>query len=389
MYACNQVHRCIYLEGENEVKILYITTIGSTMDFFLSFIKELLDEGHTVDIASNFEERKVSECYYQWGCRVYPIATSRSPFSTGNIKAVAQIRKLVEEGNYDIVHCHTPIAAACTRLACRNLRKKGVKVIYTAHGFHFYTGAPLKNWLIFYTIEKLCAAWTDALITINKEDYRRAQEKFRACKVAYVPGVGIDVSKFSDTQIDRAAKRRELGVPEDAFLLCSVGELNDNKNQEVIIRAVAQMNRPDIHYILAGKGSKKDELIQLARELDVERQVHLLGYRQDANELYKASDLFVFSSIREGLPVSVMEAMAAGLAVVSSDNRGCRDLIDADRGTLCNPHDVAAFAREIKAHYDDRAYSQTIGEANAQWVQRLDKSVINKEMKGIYQDAIS
>lgn len=376
-------------QGAETMRILYVTTIGTTTKFFISCIRELLDEGHKVDIASNLEDDQVPECYYRWGCKVYPISTSRSPFSSGNIKAVAQIKKLVEEGSYDIVHCHTPIAAACTRLACRSLRKKGVKVIYTAHGFHFYSGAPVKNWLIFYTIEKLCARWTDVLITINKEDYRRAREKFRARKVAYVPGVGIDVAKFSDTQIDRAAKRRELNVPEDAFLLCSVGELNANKNQEVIIRAMAKLNRPNVHYILAGDGSRKEYLNQLAKELGIEEQVRLLGYRLDANELYKASDLFVFPSIREGLPVSVMEAMAAGLPVVSSANRGCMDLIDEERGKLCNPHDATAFAQEIAAYCDSAALCRRIGEANAQWVQRLDKSAINKEMKGIYQDAIS
>jgi len=371
------------------MRILYVTTIGTTTKFFISCIRELLDEGHTVDIASNLEDDQVPECYYRWGCKVYPISTSRSPFSSGNPRAVTQIKKIVEEGKYDIVHCHTPIAAACTRLACRSLREKGVKVIYTAHGFHFYTGAPLKNWLIFYTIEKLCARWTDVLITINKEDYRRAQEKFHARKVAYVPGVGIDVARFADTRIDRAAKRRELGVPEDAFLLCSVGELNANKNQEVIIRAMSQLECPNLHYILAGDGGKMEHLRRLAEELGLKDRVHLLGYRKDANELYKASDLFVFPSIREGLPVSVMEAMAAGLPVVSSANRGCMDLIDAERGNLCNPHDAAAFAREISDYCNDPDLCRRVGSANALWVQRLDKSVINKEMKGIYQNAVS
>ena len=371
------------------MRILYVTTIAPTMEFFYSYIKELIDAGHTVAISSNLQDDRALSSYYEWGCKVYSIDTSRSPFSIGNLKAIGQIRKIVEEGNYDIVHCHTPIAAACTRLACRSLRKKGVKVLYTAHGFHFYTGAPLKNWLIFYTIEKLCARWTDVLVTINKEDYCRALEKLHACKVVYVPGVGLDVSMFADTQIDRATKRKALGVPEDAFLLCSVGELNENKNQEVIIRAMAKVENSNVHYILAGEGGKKEYLLQLAQALGLGDRVHLLGYRTDANELYKASDLFVHPSIREGLPVSVMEAMASGLPVISSANRGCKDLIDEERGTLCDSYDADAFAREISAYCSSEELCHRIGAANALWVQRMDKSVINKEMKEIYQDAVS
>ena len=280
------------------VKILYITTIGTTMGFFTSYIKDLLAAGHTVDIATNEATSPVRECYSQWGCNIFSISTSRSPFSSGNIKAVGQIKKIVEEGMYDIVHCHTPIAAACTRLACRNLRKKGVKVIYTAHGFHFYTGAPKPNWLIFYPVEKLCGRWTDVLLTINQEDYQRATKSIPAKKVEYVPGVGIAVEKFSGTQIDRAEKRASLGIPEDAFLLCSVGELNANKNHEVVIRAMALLEQQNIHYMVAGVGDRKEHLLQLAQELHLEDRVHLLGYRKDVAELYKTADLFVFPSFR-------------------------------------------------------------------------------------------
>jgi len=368
------------------MKILYITTIGSTMGFFRSFIKELLDQGHTVDIASNLEANATPECYREWGCNLFQISTSRSPFSPGNIKAVGEIKKLVVEGNYDIVHCHTPIAAACTRLACSGLRKKGVKVIYTAHGFHFYTGAPKKNWLIFYTVEKLCARWTDLLITINKEDYARAQAKLPARKVEYVPGVGIDVEKFAGTQIDRNAKRTELGIPEDGFLLCSVGELNANKNHETVIRAMAQLNQLDVHYMIAGIGEKKEHLLQLAQDLHLENRVHLLGYRKDVAELYKAADLFVFPSFREGLPVSVMEAMAAGLPVVASRIRGNVDMIDDIGGFLCAPDDISAFSDAINDFRKDPQLFTKAGLRNASAAKGFDKSEINCMMHKIYDN---
>ena len=152
------------------MKILYVTTIGGTMRFFRSVIKELLDAGHVVDIAANEKTSPVAPCYREWGCTVHQIDPSRSPLNKGNLMAIKQIKKLVTENHYDIVHCHTPVAAMCTRLACRKARKSGTKVFYTAHGFHFYKGAPRKNWLIFYPIEKFCARWTDLLITINKFD---------------------------------------------------------------------------------------------------------------------------------------------------------------------------------------------------------------------------
>lgn len=211
------------------------------MIFFKDLVRELLNEGHTVDIMCNEEQEKVPECYREWGCKIYHHSCTRSPFSKGTFRAIREIREVVKENDYDIVHCHTPIASICTRLACRKLRKNGLRVMYTAHGFHFYKGAPLLNWLLYYPAEKLCARFTDVLITINREDYELAKRKMKAKQVEYVPGVGIDVERFKNTVINKAEKRKELSIPEDAFLLVSVGELNKNKNHEVVIRALVQI----------------------------------------------------------------------------------------------------------------------------------------------------
>ena len=366
------------------MKILYVTTIGGTMVFFQSFIRQLIEQGHTVDIACSYPD-KVGQCYLELGCKTYPLSCSRSPLDKGNLSAVKQLKKIVEENHYDIVHCHTPIAAACTRIACRKVRKQGTKVFYTAHGFHFYKGAPLKNWLIFYPIEKLCARWTDVLITINREDYALAQRKLKAKKVAYVPGVGIDVEKFANAQVDRAAKRQEIGVPEDAFLLFSVGELNENKNHQVVIRALAQLNEPNIHYAVAGKGGMHEKLETLARELGIEKQVHLLGYRTDAAELYKTADVFVHPSFREGLPVSIMEARAAGLPVICSDIRGCTDLVnDGQEGYLADPRCYNTFAKAI----DKIRVSNPIqGKSKVTSFVIYSTGEINCRLHNLYEDA--
>ena len=368
------------------MKILYVTTVGITAAFFDNLIRTLLDKGHTVDIACNDRISQVPDCYYDWGCGIYHIDCVRSPFAAANVKAVGQMRRLVCENGYDIVHCHTPVAAFCARIACKDLRKKGVRVFYTAHGFHFYKGAPLKNWLLYYPAEKFCAHFTDTLITINREDYALAERKMKAKKVVYVPGVGIDVNKFRNTKIDRAAKREELGIPEDAFLLLSVGELNENKNHQIVIRALAELNDPSIHYIIAGNGILAENLTALATQLGVVDRVHLLGYRRDVAELYKTADVYVLPSCREGLNVSIMEAMAAGLPVVCSKIRGNVDLIDESNGIACECRNMHEFEAAINRLYGNRQLREELGQAGSQSVERFSVDEVNREMLRVYTE---
>ena len=336
------------------MKILYITTVGGTMNFFKTLISVLIKEGNTVDIATNEASSKVPGCYREWGCKVYQISTSRSPFSFGNIIAIKQIRKIAKD--YDIVHCHTPLAGMATRAACKKLRKKqGLKVIYTAHGFHFYKGAPKKNWLIYYPIEKKCSRWTDVLITINKEDYELAKKKMKAKQIVYVPGVGIDTAKFALAKVDKIKKRIEIGIPEDAQLLLSVGELNSNKNHQIVIKAIHKLSNSNIHYMIAGEGPEELELTKLALELKV--NLHLLGYRDDVLELYKTSNLYIHPSLREGLPVALMEALASGVFCIGSNIRGVKDLLSEH--CLFDPNDINSICRLIntKEYSDNKCIS--------------------------------
>lgn len=363
------------------MRIIYVTTIGSTMGFFRSIIRELLDEGHTVELAANEDLGKVPDCYRDWGCKVHHHSCTRSPFHRGTLAAIREIRRIVREGDYDIVHCHTPIAAMCTRLACRKERKKGLKVFYTAHGFHFYRGAPLKNWLLYYPAEWLCAHWTDTLITINREDCGRAEKHLHAKRVEYVPGVGIDVEKFADVKTDRAKKRRELGAlgaAEDAFLLLSVGELNENKNHETVLRAMAQLKNGHIRYAIVGSGERKEYLSDLARALGIETQLRLMGHRDDMPELYKAADAYVHPSLREGLPVALMEAAASGLPCIVSRIRGNTDVV-TEEDALCDPRDADAFAAAI-----DRFYRELPPKRDAAHIQRFSLETVNAKMREIY-----
>ena len=366
------------------MKILYITTIGGTMIFFKSFVQSLLDKGHTVDIACNETDNEVLQYYRERNCRVYAISCERSPFSANNIKAVKEIKQLVKENRYDIVHCHTPVAGACTRFACRSLRKNGTKVFYTAHGFHFYKGAPLKNWMIYYPVEKLCSRFTDVIITINKEDYEFAGRKLKAPRVEGIPGVGINVDRFKNAVADRSEKRNEIGIPEDALLLFSVGELNKNKNHEVVIRALAQLNDENVHYMIAGEGYRHDFLIKMSQELGVADRVHILGYRTDVAELYKIADIDVFPSLREGFGLASIEGMAAGLPLVCEDNRGTREYaLNGQNAIVCYASNADEYAAAIMKLSDEKLRKE-YGLAAMKSVEKFDVSNINKLMNEIY-----
>ena len=365
------------------MKVLYVTTVGATMGFFKDFIRQLIDAGHTVDIACNDRAWAAPDCYSEWNCNIHQIDCSRSPLSGSNLKAVKQIRALVKANGYDIVHCHTPVAAVCARLACRRLRKAmGVKVVYTAHGFHFFKGAPKKNWLVFYPLEWLCAHWTDVLITINSEDYALARARLHAKKVEYVPGVGISIDKFASAEADRDAKREELGIPRDAFLLLSVGELNANKNHEVVLRAMALLDSEKTHYAIAGKGELDAYLTETAESLGLKERFHLLGFRSDVPELYRTADVFIHPSFREGLPVSVMEAIAAHLPVLCSDIRGARDLVD--KKLLFDPRSAEAVAAHIRAAMSGGIFA----DLSFDDLQRFDTANVIRQMNGIYAQAL-
>lgn len=362
------------------MKILYVTTIGPTMGFFTNFIKKLLEEGNTVDIATNTALGEAPDCYREWRCKVFDIDCTRTPFSKGNVLAIGQIRRIVEQGGYDIVHCHTPIAAACTRAACRRARKTGVKVFYTAHGFHFYRKAPLKNWLVFYPIEWLCSFVTDVLITINHEDYMRAKKHLHAKETAYIPGVGIDIGRYKDTQTDLETKRKSMGISETDKFILSVGELNDNKNHKIVIEALYKIKDEHIHYAVAGVGGRKKDLEQLVKTCHLEKRVHLLGFRKDVPELLKVCDLYIHPSFREGLPVSLMEAIASKTPVLCSDIRGCRDLTsEKDR---FDPTDVNGLAdlivRKMSCDTDDDV------ELNYKNLQIFSVGSVNEKLGQLY-----
>lgn len=368
------------------MKILYVTTVGSTMGFFYEHFKMLMSEGYEIELVCG-NAKPISEKIASLGLTLHIIPFSRSPLSIDNLRAYIDLKRLIKNGNYDIVHCHTPNASVITRLVCRKFRKqRNIKVFYTAHGFHFYKGAPKLNWLLFYPIEKICSRFTDKLITINTEDYELAKKKFKAKEIRYVPGVGVDLSRFENVSVDRVAKRHEIGIPEDAKLLLSVGELNENKNHKVIIRALAELKNIDIHYAIAGIGDQKEFLLELAKKLGVEQQVHLLGFRKDIPELNYISDVFCFPSYREGLGLASIEAMACGLPIITSNVHGINDYsVNGVTGYKCAPDDVIGFAKAIRELIDNSVLVKKMRVYNTKYVKKYEASVIIKKMREVYE----
>lgn len=356
---------------------------GHIRAFHLPYLEYFKNKGYNVEVASN-GDAEIQGCDKR-----HQIEFQRSPLKKDNIKAYKALKKIISDGEYEIIHCHTPVAAMMTRLVARKARKKyKTKVIYTAHGFHFFKGAPFLNWLIYFPVEWLCSFFTDVLITINKEDFAFAQKHMHAKRVEYVPGVGVNADKLESAGKSRDEKRQELGIPLDSTVVLSVGELNENKNHKVILRAIANINRKDIVYVICGNGAGREYLEKLAEELGIRDRLVLAGHRTDLAEIYTCCDIFAFPSLREGLPVSLMEAMYCRLPVICSDIRGNIDLIDDKKGGfLFDPKssdDVLSALYKLLKHSD----WQGLGEYNFDKVRSFTLEAVNADMIKIYEEGI-
>ena len=370
-------------------KVLFVATVVKThiMEFHIPYLKMFKEMGWETAVAARNDYENPADCVIPYCDIYYNVPFERNPLKPGNLKAYNELKRVIDDGEYDIIHCHTPVGAMLTRLAAKQARKKGTKVFYTAHGFHFYKGAPAINWILYYPVEKWLSRYTDVLITINKEDYERAKT-FKAGKVCYVPGVGIDLKKFNAGYVNKEQKRKEIGVSADDFVLLSVGELIPRKNHEVVIRALSVLKQLDklnhIEYVICGRGAYEADLRKLAEGLDVADHVHFLGYRNDISEICNCADLFVFMSHQEGLPVALMEAMACGLPAVCSNIRGNTDLIeDGVTGLLANntPEEVAQSISKMK---NDTALRNRVASAALQKIKQFDLSSVEDEMSKIY-----
>ena len=368
-------------------KVLFTATVDShILHFHIPFLKYFKEQGYEVHVATNGNE-EIPYCD-----KKHYITFERSPLKINNLKAIKQLKKIIDEEKFELIHTHTPMGAVVTRLAARKARKNGTRVLYTAHGFHFFKGASLKHWAIFYPVEKFLARYTDTLITINLEDYELAKNKFKKCKdIKYVPGVGIDPEKFNFKFSDKEKKelRESLGLKEDDFVLIYPAEISNRKRQVWLINTLKELldRNEKIHLLLPGKDSLDGICQKLVGELKLDKQIHFLGYRKDIPELLKISNLAVSSANQEGLPVNIMEAMYIGLPIVASDCRGNRDLvINNENGFLCALEDSKAFVNGIEKLANDKEIYENQSIRNKEMVKDYTLDKIMKDMKEIYED---
>ena len=371
-------------------KVLFVATVVKThlMQFHLPYLKMFQQMGWETAVASRNDYEDPRDCQIPYCDTYFDIPFERMPWKLGNIRAYRMLKQIIDNGDFDIIHCHTPVGALLTRLAALGARKRGTKVIYTAHGFHFFQGAPMVNWLLFYPAEWLLAPATDVLITINKEDYHRACKKLHAGRIEYVPGVGINTAKFRENLEDPLVKRQELGFFETDFLILTVAEMTPNKNHITILKALAELkNTPafaNMHYLICGRGETWKELEQQANVLGIADRVHFLGYRNDAAQLYHCCDLFVFMPFREGLSVALMEAMASGMAIVCTQIRGNTDLIEDGISGVFSENTPQALAKHIASLHGDPQRRAALGQHAIKKVSSFDEQAVHKRMKEIY-----
>lgn len=372
-------------------KILFVATVVKThiMQFHIPYLKMLQDMGWETAVAARNDYEDPNDCRIPHCDAYYDIPFARIPWKKENLRAYRMLKDIIDRGDYDVIHCHTPVGAMIARLAARSARRKGTKVIYTAHGFHFFTGAPLVNWLVYYPAEWLLAPLTDVLITLNREDYERARKHLRAKRVEYVPGVGLDTRLFAALSGDSQEKRWELGFCPEDFLLLTVAEMTKNKNHSTVLRAIAQLKEaPEyehIHYLICGRGEQRQALEKEAGALGILDHVHFLGYRSDARELYDCCDLFIFLSHREGLSLAMMEAMSSAMAILCSKIRGNTDLIDDGVSGVFAKNDPVSVAEDILELMKDPEKRKLLGQAAAEKVKNFDEKPVQRRMKEIYE----
>lgn len=353
-------------------KVLFVATVVRMHInvFHTPYLKWFQEHGWDTTVAARNDYENPDDCIIPYCNHYVEIPFERNPFKKNNLKAFSELKKLIDEEEFDLIYCHTPVGAMITRLAAVSARNKGSKVVYMAHGFHFFKGAPLSNWLIYYPVERVLARLTDMILTINNEDYCAAQ-KFHIKNVEIVPGVGIDLSRFTPSSEKKEELRNNFEIDNSQFVIMSVGELSDRKNQIVILQAMARLKNPDITYVICGDGSNRELLENTAKELGISKQLKLLGFRHDVNELYNVADAFVFPSLQEGLPVSVMEAMAMKLPVIASKIRGSEDLVDTRKGGfLIEKNSINKYAQAIDYMYKHRDKLGKIGSYNQKKVQQ-------------------
>ena len=369
------------------MKVLLVATVQSHIcQFHRPLVSMLHEHGCEVHVAARNNLAEKNGLMLDFVERVFDVPFQRSPFSPKNLGAYKQLKKIIDEGNYDVVHCNTPVGGVVGRLAARKARKRGTKVFYTAHGFHFYQGAPKKNWLIWYPVEKFMCRHTDKLITINEEDYQLARSKFPV-ETCHIHGVGVSVSRYHphSAEEEEVLRKEESLSAQDFVVLCT-GELNANKDQRTLIDAavLCRDRIPELKVLLAGNGPLESTLREQISGNHAEGYIRLLGYRTDLERVVPAADVIVSCSHREGLGLNLIEGMLCGKTVIAVENRGHRELVeDGVTGYLIPAGDSRALAEVLVKLYKSGA-RQRLGQAGYEKARLYTDQNVKRELKELY-----
>lgn len=360
--------------------LVVCTTDSMIWNFLIPHINELEKQGYNVECAcsrtGDFFEKLVSN----YNIKMNLISFDRLPYKFTNIKAYYQLKQIIRKKNIDTIFCHEPVGGAIGRLAGKSCN---CNIIYMAHGFHFYIGAP-KSRKLYYFVEKYLSKYTDILITINQEDYE-ASLKFNAKKNVKLNGIGVDTSKFEMNNKLCDYIKQEFSLRDEAIVMLSVGELIHRKNHEVIIDALSKLKNNNIYYFIAGDGEIKDYLQEKINNLNLQSNVFLLGYRNDINKLCNGTDIFIMPSVHEGLSVALMEAMCCGKPVIASRIRGNVDLIDeGNGGFLCNTFNSSDYANKIRILAESKELRYKFGTYNNKKIKGFDIRVVRKKLIEVF-----
>ncbi len=350
-------------------KALLVTTVsGFVPQFEMNNVRSLQGFGFEVHYATNYNNVSYGTDNSRLdgtGIVRHQVDFVRSPYDIkGNIRAYRQLCRVMEEEDFELLHCHTPMGSVLARMAAvrynrrvTKIGRKPCKVIYTAHGFHFFKGAGLANRLFYYNVEKYLSRHTDVQITMNREDFANAKKAWnKRCKVAYIPGVGIDTDYFSlagvtasEAEVINKSVRESLGIREDTPLLLSAGELIPRKNHESVLRALAEIVKEskagseakngfescNFKYVICGHGKLEEYLEGLASEMGLTDHVIFAGYCTNIRDYYIAADCYIFPSLQEGMPIALLEAAVTGVKCICSNIRGNTDIEDVFSNVTC------------------------------------------------------
>lgn len=375
-------------------KVLLTATVQSHIcQFHKPLVKMLHENGYEVHVAAYDNLYLKNGLKLDFVDKVFNVPFSRSPKSFDNIKAYKELKKILEYNHYDYIHCNTPMGGVVTRLAARKVRTEGTEIIYTAHGFHFYSGAPLFSWLIFYPIEKILGnLFTDKLITISKIDYEMAVKK-RICKnVFHICSVGVNSMKYNKVdERELNAYRVDYGLKSSDFVCICTGELNKNKRQKLIVAALPEIVKsvPNFKLFIAGNGPERVCLENQIKSLGMCDYAKLIGYRTDLEVFVNLADIAVSASLREGLGINLIEAMNCRKPVVGSINRGHSEFINHGVNGFLAGGDTEeeiskSFAESIiKLALDKNLYASLSEQAYLDVQKYMDFNV-EKELQKIY-----